>query len=209
MGDLRDRLRFRFAEVVPVDREPLIDIFDTEIAPRYSQPERTYHNLQHLEEVLHAFDKYVPMHAPREIELALWFHDAVYEPMATNNEERSADLFLKLSHRLKLSHHQEHGIKMAIMATKHDALPMTIVDKYVVDADLSILGAEPARFDEYERQVRAEFTSVTNSEWKTGRTRLLQSFLDREWIFSTFVFRGAFEAQARKNLKLSLARLSG
>src|SRR6185436_9293929 len=59
----------------------------------YAEPQRHYHNQQHIAECLAEFDRARHLtQQPVELELALWFHDAVYEPKASDNEEQSAAL---------------------------------------------------------------------------------------------------------------------
>jgi predicted metal-dependent HD superfamily phosphohydrolase len=94
-----------------------------------------------------------------------------------------------------------------ITATKHDAQPESDDARVLVDIDLSILGAEPARFDEYEMQVRKEYAHVPDVLYRLGRAIILKQFLARPSIYSTPYFRDRLEARARKNIGESLARL--
>jgi predicted metal-dependent HD superfamily phosphohydrolase len=80
--------------------------------------------------------------------------------------------------------------------------------RLLVDIDLAILGSAPARFDEYERQVRREYGHVSDENWRVGRARVLQSFLARPRIYATDAYRDALESRARDNLSRSLAALS-
>jgi len=95
-----------------------------------------------------------------------------------------------------------------IMATCHAEDPQEATHQLVVDIDLSILGAEPARFDEYERQVREEYKWIPRFIYKKKRSELLKSFLDKPSIYATKIFHDECERQARENLKRSLAKLS-
>ena len=61
----------------------------------YGEPQRAYHSLQHLEECLSVFDEAKGfMQQPDLIEMALWFHDAVYDPKSSENEALSAAMAL-------------------------------------------------------------------------------------------------------------------
>jgi predicted metal-dependent HD superfamily phosphohydrolase len=93
------------------------------------------------------------------------------------------------------------------MATRHRVTPESPIDKLVVDIDISILSAPEKDFDAYEKAVRKEYAFVEDAAWRAGRTQILQSFLDREWIYSTQSFRKR-EADARTNLKRSIAKLA-
>lgn len=93
------------------------------------------------------------------------------------------------------------------MATCHDASPRTPDEQLVVDVDLSILGAAPARFDDYEAQVREEYAWVPGWVFRRKRSEILTQLLSRERLFNTQAFRNAFEVQARSNLQRSLSAL--
>jgi predicted metal-dependent HD superfamily phosphohydrolase len=93
------------------------------------------------------------------------------------------------------------------MATRHKAVPRGTDAEILVDIDLSILGAAPDRFDEYERQVREEYAWVPDFLFRRERKAILKEFLARPQIFSSTHFRGRYEQQARSNLERSLERL--
>lgn len=95
------------------------------------------------------------------------------------------------------------------MATRHTAVPHDVDAKVLVDVDLSILGASAERFDEYEQQVRDEYSWVPEFIFRRERKRILQEFLSRPTVFNTQVFLERYEQQARKNIERSIARLSG
>lgn len=95
-----------------------------------------------------------------------------------------------------------------IMATCHDAAPEGIDAQVVVDIDLAILGAAPARFNEYERQVRQEYGHLPDPVFQAGRAAILRHFLARPWLFSTPECRERLEAPARQNLTRSLQELA-
>ena len=78
-----------------------------------------------------------------------------------------------------------------------------------LDMDLSILGAEPVGFDEYEAAVRKEYAFVDDEGWRRGRAAVLRGLLEREWIFHSKLLRGLYEDAARKNLRRSMASLEG
>lgn len=130
---------------------PAPGLFD-ELIARYREPHRHYHTVQHLEE---CFDKLGTLRDlaehPAEVELALWFHDAVYDTRRHDNEARSADWA-----RASLPADAGKRVHALVMATRHEAVPAGRDEQVLVDADLSILGAEASRFDGYERQIREE-----------------------------------------------------
>lgn len=146
---------------------------------------------------------------PAEVEMALWFHDAVYDLRATNNESKSAEwaateLAAAGVESLSVTRVVDH-----ILATGHKALPVGTDQKLLVDIDLSILGAPRSRFLQYEEQVREEYRWVPMFLYRQKRRGILSEFLAREPLYETPVIRERLEEQARANLQLSVQRLGG
>lgn len=177
---------------------------------RYAEPQRHYHTLQHLRECLErlrdASHMAVRLH---EVEVALWFHDAVYDVRAADNEQRSAHLAVEAVRAAGLTTEVAERIAALIMATRHDVVPHDTDAQLLVDVDLAILGADDARFDEYERQVREEYAWVPRFIFRRKRRGVLQGFLDRAHIYSTAHFRNELESAARANLTRSITALGG
>ena len=165
--------------------------------------------MQHLQECL-AYLERVRSFAerPSEVELALWFHDAIYDTHKSNNEERSAEWARDSALAVDLSEEQAIRIYDHVMTTRHQVVPATQDAMIVVDIDLSILGANTARFEEYEVQVREEYSWVPGIVYRRGRRKILQDFAHRERIYCTECFRIEYEARARENIARSLTRLS-
>lgn len=175
---------------------------------RYSEPHRKYHTLHHLAECFERFAeiKTNAVH-PDEVELALWFHDAVYDTRRHDNEENSADWARTAVLAAGLPTSVAERVHALIMATRHNSVPSGTDEQILVDVDLSILGANPERFEEYENQVRAEYSWVPGKVFRSKRLALLKGFLERPTIFSTQMFIEAYEAQARQNLERSIRKL--
>lgn len=174
----------------------------------YSEPHRHYHNLQHLAECLTEFDS--ARHLAREplsVEFALWFHDAVYDTQTKDNEERSAALACDCLTRVGLSATFGSRVTELIMATKHSAIPPDSDAALVTDIDLSILGREESRFQQYETQIRKEYAWVPAEAFAAGRGKILEQFLSRPRIYFHDAFFAKYERQARANLKASLLKL--
>lgn len=124
----------------------------------WNEPQRHYHTQQHLHECLSQFELLrAAADHPAEIELALWFHDAVYDVHAHDNEVRSADWARSAMQAAGMSDAIIQRVTALILATCHDAAPQTCDQQLLLDIDLSILGAPAARFAEYTQQVRAEY----------------------------------------------------
>lgn len=171
----------------------------------WSQPQRKYHTLQHLLECIGAFEsvRAIVPH-PAEVELALWFHDAVYDVMRSDNEARSAALARAALERAGVPAESMQLVEGLILATRHEALPGSLDEQFLVDIDLSILGAEEHRFAEFERQIREEYAFVPGFLFRMKRRAILRKFLQREYIYCTPPFRQELEERARRNLQAVL-----
>ncbi len=168
----------------------------------YSEPQRHYHTLQHLAECLHHFESVISLaKAPGEVEIALWFHDAIYDVRGKENERRSADWAVKVLSENGATAQMCERVDALIMATLHDVMPADLDQQLLVDIDLAILGASPQRFEEYDGQVRAEYSWVLGFVYKMKRKMVLKGFLSRPVIFHTDVFRVKYEQLARFNLQ--------
>ncbi|RWD94341.1 hypothetical protein [Mesorhizobium sp.] len=199
-----------------MENEPLIDgALKNELTALYQAGDRHYHDLAHVEAMLALAEECRRLlHDPDAVEAAIWFHDAIYDSRAKDNETKSAVLAeQKLSGRI--SSERLSRIVAMIDATATHQLPQLDDEKATSDAalfldmDLAILGAEPGAFDAYEKAVRREYGWVEEPMWRAGRAAVLKSFLARPHIFHTELFRRRFEAQARKNLARSLQALQG
>ena len=183
--------------------------FDALIAA-YGEPQRSYHTLQHLGECLDLFDGVE--HLARDaaaVELALWFHDAVYDVRRSDNEERSADWAQAALKRAGAARRAVERVHALVMATRH-SVPATGPDEaLLVDIDLAILGADVGRFTEYERQIREEYAFVPEAVFSQKRRAILKSFLDRERVYGTAHFHGLLEERARKNLRAAVGQGAG
>jgi predicted metal-dependent HD superfamily phosphohydrolase len=176
-----------------------------ELLQSYSEPQRHYHTLQHLGEALGLLQPALGLaERPGEVALALWFHDAVYETQAKDNEARSADWAVAVVRGQGLPADIAERVHGLIMATCHAAQPSGIDAQLLVDADLGILAADPLRFAEYEVQVRAEYEWVPLPLYRARRREVLLGFMQREAIYCTDWFGQRLEARARCNLAQAL-----
>ena len=179
-----------------------------DVLSRYSEPHRHYHTHQHLAECFEKVQDIIALAEHRaEVHVGLWFHDVIYDTQRHDNEERSAQWARDAAGELGVSAESAQRISDLIMFTRHAADPVGIDAQVLVDADLSILSAPPARFQEYEAQVRREYAWVPEPTFRLGRAKILKSFLERPHLYSTAPFRERYEAQARRNLQYSLAHL--
>jgi predicted metal-dependent HD superfamily phosphohydrolase len=186
---------------------PLIRLYN-EVIAKYDESHRYYHNKQHLTECLEKFTELRHLSEnPAAIELALWFHDAIYDPLRHDNEQLSAAW--ARSSVIESGHDEAIADRIydLVLATQHNAKPKTTDAKIIVDVDLSILGAQPERFLEYEQQIRKEYAFVPEATFQLKRGEILHYFLNQPTIFNTLIFIDRYEQQARTNLAQALARL--
>ena len=191
---------------VPITTRLLQDF--EEITSRYSEPHRRYHTLRHLDE---CFAKLAELRSltehAAEIEVALWFHDAIYNTRSSENEARSAELAASTVLAAGGSPESAARISELILATRHAIVPNGNDAQVLVDVDLSILGANSDRFDEYEHQVREEYSWVPDFLFRPERKKILTEFLNRPSIFNTQLFVDRYEQQARANIERSISNL--
>ena len=184
-------------------------VFD-DLYTRYTAADRQYHDIHHINHCLQLFDTVRALASqPDAIELAIWFHDAIYDSHESDNEASSASLADSALMELGVPPATRQSVCDLILATQHNAPPADPDAALLVDIDLSILGQPAPRFDAYEAGVRFEYAWVTESAFRAGRSQVLQSFLDRPRIYTSDYFSAAFESAARQNLNRSLANLSG
>jgi predicted metal-dependent HD superfamily phosphohydrolase len=176
---------------------------------RYAGPGRAYHTIVHVEHCLRELaDVGEPTANLDALQFALWFHDAVYDTRAKDNEERSAALAREVARSASLSDGFGDRVTALILATKHTDPPITADEQLLVDVDLTILGQQAAKFDEYESQIRAEYSWVPAGAYVEARCRILSSFLARPRIYSTEFFGRKYEGIARENLSRSMRTLA-
>lgn len=174
----------------------------------WSEPHRRYHTLHHLRECLTTFDEVRDQaQRPGEIDLALWFHDAFYDPLRHDNEERSAQWARDAVLEAGLPQDVADRVYALVMATRHETIPEDPDARLLVDVDLASLGADARRFDEDDLQIRTEYAHVPEPEYRVGRRRVLGNFLARPRLYSTDYFHDALEERARDNLRRAIARL--
>lgn len=132
----------------------------------------------------------------------------MYGTRSQDNEEQSAALAVAAVDRFGFPQEVGERVSALILATKHDGVAMTADAALLIDVDLSILGAPVARFDEYERQIRQEYSWVPGFMFRRKRREILEAFLARAYVYNTEHFRGRYEATARANLTRSIERLA-
>jgi predicted metal-dependent HD superfamily phosphohydrolase len=191
---------------------PIAEAVIADLLSRWSSPGRAYHNVEHLRECLDELDAVTAAACEavdiRPISLALWFHDAIYDPTRSDNESASAELAAAQLARLGESPETIAAVRRLVLDTAHRSQPATPDGRLIVDIDLAILGKPAERFDRYDAAIRAEYAHVSEADYRAGRAKVLQSFLDRSAIYTTPVFGARYETAARENLRRAVSRLA-
>jgi predicted metal-dependent HD superfamily phosphohydrolase len=183
------------------------DIF-FELAESYEASTRHYHSDRHVSECLKHFSNYRDQaEKPAEIEIAIWFHDAIYDTTKSDNEEQSADWAKRYLTQKAVNPLAVDRIEKMIIATKtHQSESED--SALMVDIDLGILGASADVFEEYDAAIRREFHWVPTVQYCIGRSQVLSSFLKREAIYQTPAMFDLYEVQARENLSRKIKELA-
>ncbi len=172
---------------------------------RWQEPQRAYHTLTHLANCLAIYDRN-PHHDAR-VELALWFHDAVYDPQAHDNEARSVKLAQTTMAAAGMNGEFQDTVCGCILATRHRDPPANTLEALTLDVDLAILGASRLRFTAYDRDIRREYAWVPWDTYCRERGRILTAFLARPHLYSTPWIHRRFAARARGNLSRAIRAL--
>lgn len=172
----------------------------------YSEPQRHYHTIQHIVECLAFFHQIKnQLSDPIAVELAIWFHDAIYNPQGIDNEEKSAELMEQYCSQLFEKSQLQKVYEWIIATKKHS--PATDQDlNYLLDIDLAILGSSKRRFAEYEQQIQQEYSWVDADLYRVKRVEVLNYFLEMKPLYQTEYFRDLLEEQAKNNLTSSLRK---
>lgn len=179
----------------------------TSLVNAYSEPHRHYHTLSHLEHMFAKQDQ-AGLDDPA-CHWATWFHDFVYAPGKTNNEELSADIAVRHLSELGMRSSLIKRTEALIRSTQHhDCDPQDQIAHLFLDSDMSILGEVPQLYAQYVHGIRQEFSKVPRFLFNRGRKAFLEDTLDRERIYLSDHFRGNYEAGARRNLSQELSSLS-
>ncbi|WP_328299467.1 hypothetical protein OG389_17700 [Streptomyces sp. NBC_00435] len=180
----------------------------------WAEPQRKYHTTAHLADVLARIDVLADeanglAPDPAAVELAAWFHDAVYRPDRSENEERSAVLAERALPELGIDDDRTAEVARLVRLTvTHDPAPGDTNGEVLCDADLAVLAGTPAAYAAYAAAVRAEYGFVPDEDFRTGRAAVLRQLLDLPRLFRTAYGAAHWEAPARANLAIELAELS-
>lgn len=212
MHDARETLQqlwLKHAKGIGIDK-PTMPLL-SQLVTAWSTPPRHYHTLRHLQECLQLLERWGKDAAARhDVGIALWFHDAIYDPQRDDNEDKSARWAVKALKDLGVADEKVRRVGKLIRATRHLSPSATAraarVDglDLMLDIDLAILGSDRARFEEYERQVRLEYGHVADEAFARSRADFVEALLGVSPLYRTEMARAELEARARDNLLRSL-----
>jgi predicted metal-dependent HD superfamily phosphohydrolase len=199
------------------DRQEIDRLFQLLITA-YTAPDRHYHNLNHIHHFLTLLERFtatnsaclVPLQDPISVSLAAWFHDFVYDSQASDNELQSAKAATELLTNMGESIDRIDRVQQLILATQGHQIDPNDADLCIfLDADLAILGADPARYQVYARSIRSEYSWVSDGDYQSGRIRVLESFLQRDRLYYTDLLFDELESNARFNMQQEITLLKG
>ncbi|MCI4668182.1 MAG: hypothetical protein MRZ79_08595 [Bacteroidia bacterium] len=175
---------------------------------KYSEPHRAYHNLHHINDLLKLFERdELQLKQARLVEMAIWFHDVIYDPKSKKNELKSAQSFEKYAIKWGIENEETRLIFEYILATQtHHNLSYGSDLDWFLDADLAILGADQDRYQRYCQEIRKEYKIYPDFLYKPGRKKVLIHMLAKDRIYQTESFYKDLEAKARMNLAWELRR---
>lgn len=178
-----------------------------DLVRRLDAPGRAFHNLRHIDDCLHRFDEVARrLDDPDAVELALWFHDAIYLPGDPANERASAQLFV--AQAAGAPAFLRRRVAALILATERRHAPRTDDARFIDDIDLSGFGAPWVTFARNSRALRREFAALGDEVYYRGQWMFLSRLRRRPRFFRTAWFRDRYERQAHANLDRVLADLA-
>jgi predicted metal-dependent HD superfamily phosphohydrolase len=175
---------------------------------RWAEPHRRYHDRRHLAEVLAALRQLTGgQETPREVVCAAWLHDAVHDGR-DDDEERSAVLATEVLSRLAVGPSVVDEVARLVRLTvTHDPAPDDVSGALLSDADLAVLGSPPERYARYAADVRQEYAHVGDEAFRSGRTAVLRSLLERPRLYVTREGHRRWDAAARRNVRDEISAL--
>ncbi len=183
------------------------DIFER-LEAAYTDSTRFYHNETHVSECLKYLYEYSYLaNNITEIEIAIWFHDAIYDTHRNDNEELSAAWANDYLNNFAITNNIVKNIYDMIICTKTHVAD-NIDAQLMLDIDLSVLGASNEVFESYDKKIRKEYHWISELDYRKGRIEVLESFLKRENIYHTSEFSERFDKKARNNLSRKIKELS-
>lgn len=177
---------------------------------RYSESHRFYHNLNHIKALLGHFDSVKPLlNHPNAVALAIFYHDVIYDPTQTNNEQQSVAFFQQQLASGLSTDLSDKASQLILATQRHCLTDVSDSDMaYFLDMDLAILGSEPSAYQAYAHAIRQEYSHFCEKDYRQGRVAVLTNFLQRHRLFFSANFFERYETLARQNLQAEIKRLT-
>ena len=207
-ANLKDDLQ-NLLGIFSTDDSKIIESADLLIA-KYSEQHRFYHNLSHIHYLLYHVENFENRFVDSvAVRLAVWFHDAIYEPKSNRNEIESAALAVEKLAELGFPKAITGKVEKMILATqKHDCAGLDEDGKLFLDLDLGILGAAAEDYKKYTKAIRQEYAFAPESLYRYKRRIILESFLERKVIYYSAGMHKLYEQPARINIANEIKELS-
>lgn len=185
-------------------RLPLKPEHRQQLSTLYNENHRAYHTMEHLAIMFNLASAHgLKLSVPQQI--AIFYHDAIYDPTRKDNEEQSNNLFLRHHTGTLLPQYVERVSSIILDTKTHIASSYESCD--VLDLDLAGFGFDFESYNYATQQVRLEYQHLSDEVWKANRILFLTSLLDRPHIFNTHWARDFYEIKARKNIEKDLKSL--
>lgn len=214
--ELGAHFKYHFTALNDAIMPAQLDLLWQDIALRYQEAQRAYHTLDHIQQLINQFEQIKHfLHEPHIIALSIFYHDVIYEPTRSDNELQSANHAVT-----KLSHYLDNGqcqrIYALIMMTATHQIEIWAEDNkdsdaaFLLDMDLSVLGASWPEYEQYMQAVRQEYRHIASAEYRGGRTAVLEELLAHQQLYLTEHYHEQLEKQACDNInrEISLLRAS-
>ena len=178
-----------------------------DIAVRYNESQRAYHSLQHIQQLFTQFEQIKHhLNEPHIIALALFYHDVIYAPTRADNELKSAEYAVEALRPYFSAAQCQYIYALIMMTANHKLAECSNAQKnfdaaYLLDMDLSILGASWSEYEQYAQAVRQEYAHVSNIDYRVGRIAVLTELLAHPTLYLTDYYSTRLETQARQNIK--------
>ena len=149
------------------------------ILSMWNESHRSYHNLNHLNDLISQINENKSKYSEKEYEkliLTALFHDVVYDPASQTNEEDSANFLIKCAVDKKNSDILD--VKQMILDTKtHNST--TNLSESFNKYDMNIVERDFDQLLEWEKGISEEYSIYSKEEYKEGRLKFLESLLDK------------------------------
>ncbi|MFF5079470.1 metal-dependent phosphohydrolase [Actinoplanes sp. NPDC000266] len=208
MEDLVERFRHAARDAGATAADGDLDAAGGYLLTRWSEPQRQYHTVEHLADVLNVVDLHAGLaRHPERVRLAAWMHDAVYDPRALGdaNERDSAEFAEGLLTTLGVPEANAAEVARLVGLTAGHATGDDDPDgELLCDADLAVLAGDDEQYAAYTAAIRREYAHVPDDAFKDGRAQVLKALLELPSIYRLAPLREQWEARARANLEKEL-----